>query len=934
MEFEFEQPLRLLLIIPALLLVGLFLRTKVQLTKRERNVIVSLRSLIVLLLVFALSLPNLVFSTDNIHTVFIVDRSNSMNNENAEMTAFIREAVTAKHADDSFAIVSVGMDATIERMLSEESNFSSEWSTVNPDYTNLESGLQIAASLLAKEKSGRIVLLSDGNETIGDALQQASIVREHGVTIDVVPIYQASTKDVSLQEFDVPRHMFKGEQASLFLAIDSTEETETTIRILLNNEAIVQEKVQLKQGTNSFHFTYPITKNGMQRFRAEVLTEGDLIPENNQLAALTVVSGTPRVLFVEGDPKKTDRLSEALLSTGVDVKRITANLLPTELNGYLQYESIIFSNVSGTRIADKQMELIEKAVHDFGVGFIMTGGENSFALGGYKDTSIEKVLPVEMEIKSEEELPSLGLVFVIDRSGSMMGNRLELAKEAAARSVELLQIGDTVGVIAFDDQTWQIVDTAAITKIKDVTEKILGITAGGGTNIYPGLADAYDQLTPLELQRKHIILLTDGQSPENGNYQALIEAGKEEDQITLSTVAIGFDADHYLLEQLAEYGAGRFYPVYDETTIPSILARETMLTTRTYIEDQPFYPNVLNTTEWTTHFKSGVPQLNAYIATTPKGRATSILTSEKEDPVLSRWQYGLGKTVAWTSDIEGVWSGQWAAWENWSSLWNDIVAWTFPANIQEPFEIAQKREGTTSILTFTTEDNQSRPLEATIVNEQGQVVDSNIRMTAPGKYEVTFAGQEGMHFVQLTDLQQTPVFQTGITVAYPDEYRMQPTNKEFLVGLANVGEGEALEVAADAFRPLTERPVSRQSLVKWFILLAFLLFFIEVAIRRFGVPRLSRIFSKADQDDRSVVKPIAKIPVINRQVKAKNLQQEERKSVSKFQLSQKELDKAQIVEKDKGKIKLVDSKVSRNNQKSSSQATMQRLLEAKKRGQR
>ncbi|SDY13981.1 Putative glutamine amidotransferase [Evansella caseinilytica] len=954
MGFELEQPLRLLLIIPALLLVALFLRTKLSLTKKQRNVIAIVRSVVLLLVILALAVPNVVLTTEHVHTVFVVDRSDSISDANAEMTAFIREAVAAKGPDDSFAIVSVGRDAAVERMLGAQTSFSSDWSKADTDYTNIEAGMQIASSLLSKEGAGRIVVLSDGNETVGDALQQAGMMKEQGIGVDVVPLYREKIKDVSLEEFNVPRQMFKGEQAALTLSVNSTEETAATVRILLNNEVVVQETVMLKEGTNSFRFNQPITETGMHRFRAEVLTDADSISENNQLSAMTVITGTPNVLLVEGEKQKAAPLYEALASTGLEITRITPDFLPTELNGYLQYQSIIFSNVSGTRIGESQMELIEKAVKDFGVGFIMTGGQDSFALGGYKDTPIERVLPVEMEIKSEEELPSLGLVFVIDRSGSMMGQRLELAKEAAARSVELLRVGDTVGVIAFDDQPWQIVETEEMTDIKEVTEKILGITDGGGTDIYPSLAEAYQQLAPLELQRKHIILLTDGESPETGSYQQLIEGGREEDNITLSTVAIGDGADHYLLDELAEYGDGRFYSVYDESTIPSILSRETMLTTRTYIEDEPFYPNVLNSTEWVHHFSNGVPQLNAYIATTPKGRSTGVLTSDKDDPVLSRWQYGLGKTVAWTSDAEGVWSGQWAAWENWPALWNDVVTWTFPADVQEPFQVSQKRNGTTNILTFTTEENQSRPLEATIVDEQGQMVDANIRMTAPGEYEVAFDGNEGMHYVQLTDLQQAPVFQTGITVAYPEEYRMKPTNESFLAALAGTGGGEVLDNGAAAFRPLAERPVSRQNIAPPLILTAFLLFFIEVALRRFGLPRFSGMLRRRQKEPASVSERAATIPTIRRmtrrssrkQVQSNGIGDLKKMSVASQEKQRKQETKKAAKQQPKQEPPRADpglnpsptpgkrSTAAKVEAGAGSQETMKRLLEAKKRNRK
>ncbi|WP_026673304.1 VWA domain-containing protein [Alkalihalobacterium bogoriense] len=922
MGFELDYPLVLLLLIPAIVVIVVFIRSKIQLSNSVKKVIIPLRFLILALLIVSLAIPNIVFTTTSVHTVFLIDRSDSIENSNNEMTAFIREAVAEKKHDDSFAIVSIGKDARVERMLSTDKSFSSNWNVIQTDFTNIEAGIQLGSSLLAKERAGRIVLLSDGNETIGNALEQAKILKEQGISLDVVSFEPNDAKDVALEDFSLPRQVFKGEQANLAISVKSSEETTGLLRISLNNEMIIQDEVDLKEGVNAFRYLYPLEKSGMNRLRAEIIADGDSILENNQLSAITTITGSPKILIVEGQEKTSTPLQEALQSSGLDVDTITPPKLPTELNGYLQYGTIVFNNVSGMKVSEKQMELIEKAVKDFGVGFIMTGGNESFALGGFKNTPIETILPVEMEIKTEEDIPSVGIVYVIDRSGSMMGQRLELAKEAAARSIELLREGDTVGVIAFDDRTWQIVDTEPMTNIKEVTDNVLGITAGGGTDIYPGLHEAYMQIQELDLQRKHIILLTDGESPETGNYQQLIETGRDDHNVTLSTIAVGDGADHFLLDTLAEYGTGRFYAVYDETTIPSVLSRETMLTTRTYIEDNPFYPMVVSGNEWTTHFTKGVPQMNAYIATTSKDRASVVLSSEKEDPVLVRWQYGLGKTVAWTSDVKGEWSGQWAAWEQWAPLWNDIITWTIGANQQEPFDMTQKREGTKSVVTFSTEEEQARPLDANVVNESGQEVETTVRMTAPGQYEVSFEAIEGMHYVQLVekDEESTPVFQTGLTIPYPEEYKMLPTNETLLQSLAKVGEGAAITNGKDAFRELNTRPVSKQSISHYFILLAFFLFFIEVAIRRFGLP--SFVVSKGKKTNPTVtVDPYVPIRPTTKRLSSNGKQQ-----------SNDATQKDSTIPKRKEEVVTKKQRVEPSLPASSD--TMKRLLEAKNRKRR
>ena len=183
------------------------------------------------------------------------------------------------------------------------------------------------------------------------------------------------------------------------------------------------------------------------------------------------------------------------------------------------------------------MTVIEQAVKQFGTGFMMVGGETSFGLGGYFQSPVERMLPVEMDVKGKHQLPSLGLMIVLDRSGSMAGQKMELAKEAAARSVEMLRPDDQFGLIAFDDRPWEIIPVGPIKDIEGTVNDILSITPGGGTEIYSSLEEAYNQLEDVNVQRKHIILLTDGQSSTSNDYESLITDALSKN-VTLSTVSI------------------------------------------------------------------------------------------------------------------------------------------------------------------------------------------------------------------------------------------------------------------------------------------------------------------------------------------------------------------------------------------------------------
>ncbi|MFK9092403.1 VWA domain-containing protein [Bacillus salipaludis] len=540
------------------------------------------------------------------------------------------------------------------------------------------------------------------------------------------------------------------------------------------------------------------------------------------------------MLVVQGNQE--DPLSQILQSSGLLVDKLVPEKLPTTLAGFLHYQSIIFNNVPGTMVSEQQMNLIEKAVKEFGTGFVMLGGEDSFGLGGYFKTPIEKILPVDMDIKGKKEMPSLGLIIVIDRSGSMSGNKLTLAKEAAARSVDLLREKDTLGFIAFDDRPWEIVETAQLKNKKKVIEKIRSVSVGGGTNIYPALDKAYQELKELNLQRKHIILLTDGQSAAGGDYQSLIEEGKK-NNVTLSTVALGRDADRNLLEDLAGKGSGRFYDVTDASVIPSILSRETVMTTRTYIEDNPFYPVVQPYSEWTPLFQKGVPKMNAYIAVTAKSRAQVPLVSEKKDPILSQWQYGLGTTLAYTSDMTGKWSGDWAKWGNWPQFLNQVIVKSLPKYDSEPFRVTIEKEDGSTVVQLKAAEDQFLPLDVSVVAQDGSLMDTNSKPIAPGEFEVIFPNNPGMYFLrvkQTTEDGKEKLFQTGFSVPYSDEYLLKGTNKELLKELAAITGGKELKSVKEAFSPLTQKLKTNVPISQQLLLVAFLLLVFEILIRRLG----------------------------------------------------------------------------------------------------
>ncbi|HET7521725.1 MAG TPA: VWA domain-containing protein [Bacillales bacterium] len=835
MGLQVANPLWLLALIPVLALLVLHAREKTSITGGRKAVWLTLRGFVFLFMILALAGFQLLWPVKHVSTVFVVDRSHSMLHQQEAMKEAINNAISEKSPEDRAAIVTVGAEPAVERPFTTSPEEVVEFQTsVNRDYTNLADGLTLAGSLFGDHARGRVVLMTDGNENIGSAKKRARYLHAQGYIVDVMPFQVKRGKDVALKKLDVSRTAYLGEKVSLTVTLKSTKNTNSRLRVYEDRRVILDQSVRLKQGINRFSFQHLVQKSGFHTYRAEVLTEGDRVFENNNLYAFSDVKGLPRVLMVEGKPGAARNLAQALKSSAARVDVIQPELLPTQLGGYLNYDSIVFANVAAPDVSGRQMQLIARAVKDFAVGFIMTGGKQSYGLGGYFKTPIERILPVDMELKGKKQIPSLGLMIVLDKSGSMSGRKIALAREAAARSVALLRPRDTLGVIAFDGKPWQVVETGPIKNPKKVAEKIRSIPSGGGTDIFTSLAMAYAQLKPLDLKRKHIILLTDGRSATNMDWVKMIKEGKD-GHITLSTVSIGQGAADVLLKRMAKLGGGRFYDVQDVSSIPTIFSRETALLTRTYIVDDPFYPRLVNGYEWRSHFAGGVPKMNAYIATTPKGRAEQILVSQKKDPLLTRWQYGLGKTVAWTSDLSGKWAGDWPAWKNWAPLWNDIVTWTFPQYEQDAYNVTKTIDGNQVTVTIKSADKRTLPtLDARLVNEKGETVGFSLHAKAPGTYEGTFtAKQAGVYYLQL--LGKNSRFQTGIVVPYSREYALLAENEDLLKEVAKAGGGKVLKNPEEAFAHNLPPAYQPQDLFYWLLVAALALFLFDVAIRRFQI---------------------------------------------------------------------------------------------------
>lgn len=806
---------------------------------------IGIRSTILLLLVLMLSglqSYTVLYQKD---MVYLVDRSFSMA-DGPQLKDWIQQSAEHKEKEDQTSIVSTGLSAAVERKLSSARMDNVQMNaSLKREFSNLETGMQLGSSLLSNQGDARIVMITDGEENVGSMLSAGRLLKDRGIAVDILESPQADIQDVAVEELIVPDKLYQAESFYFEVLLRSTYEATGELRLYEDNREIGRQKVDVTTGENRYGMKGLAKTTGLHRYRAEIFMNEDAQSANNSGYAYTRVEGPPKVLIVEGGLETSGNITAALSSGLIQFDVITPELLPSELAKYGAYDSIVFNNVSANRVGGRQMDLIEQAVRSYGIGFMMAGGEDSFGMGGYFKTPIEKLLPVSMDLEGKREIPSLGLILVIDRSGSMSGDKIELAKEAAMRTVELLRPKDTVGVVAFDSQPWWVVTPQKMTNKEEVLSQIQSIQSEGGTDIYPALSSAVQELLQVEAQRKHIILMTDGQSAGNGAYDGLIQQMKG-DNMTLSSVAVGQDADTVLLQTLADAAKGRYYFVQDPSTIPAIFSREAVMMAQSYIVDKPFVPAVQDPGDWGALFEAGVPIINGYVATTSKSTAQTALVSPEPDPLLSRWQYGSGRSVAWTSDLTGKWSKEWVSWSAFSDVLTQMVKWTFPQFTASPYEIKTEVTGNEVQLQVAVNEGETAPEQMTAVVTGEDLKEQEIKLyqESPGQYTGEMVvEQPGAFMMSLVDstgeTDQILAPGTGLIVPYSPEYRItNGDSRQELSRLADLTGGRMLswDKPKELFAPEARPSRMLHDLSYALLVAALLLWVVDIAVRRLSLP--------------------------------------------------------------------------------------------------
>ncbi len=828
-QIEMTRPLWLAALVVLPLLVFYWRRSLVHFTPRQQIVSLAVRIVLLLAIVAALCGLDVISQSKQQFVVIAVDRSSSISKEAGKQAdQFIQDA-RAGSGENELAIVEFA--ASPGKVSSQEAG-----EPPGPEATDIAAAIELSGAVIRSGYVGRIVLLSEGNQTRGDALAAA---KASAVPISTVPL-PGLTPEVYVADVETPGEIRLGWPLKVEVVVQATVDGQGQLTFLKDDEKVSRQPVIVSKGENRFGFDEMISKGQSARYTARISVNTDTLAGNNEATAMVFTKPPTRVLLVEGESGSGRHLAKALGDRLIDVEASLPQHMPKTLAELESYDLVVLSNIPAESLSGQTMESLQRYVRDFGGGLIVVGGDRAFYPGNYSDTLIEKLLPLRSNNKQDKSKPALAVVLVLDRSGSMKGKSIELAKQATRRAVEQLGPRDRVGVIAFEDNSHWVSAIGPCSDKQQVFDRIATITAAGGTNMYPAIEKAFLALDDAFADLKHIIVLTDGLS-HPGDFQRLAErisaAG-----ITVSTVAIGDEAAPELLKDIAKTGNGHYYHCTDAEGVPKIFATETISAAKKGITEGSFFPQVVEQSDVLAGLDfQQAPALLGYGETLVKPGGRVILGCEAGDPLLASWQYGRGTSVAFTSDVQSRWAAAWLRWPGFPQLWAQLVRHTMRKDPFRNFVVQTNVKDDRVEVTLDAIDRDGQfvngaRIRLEVTEAEGKRREVPFAQVAPGRYAARFeaASPRACQLSIRLEEQGQPVYlaRRGLTVGYCDELRIGQPDAALLSEIAE-SSGGTHGIAADEVFVAGEDSVPR-TLPLWPYLLAaaMLIFVVDVFLKR------------------------------------------------------------------------------------------------------
>ena len=806
--------------------------------------LIGLRSLMLAALVLALAGAQVVRAVNDTAVVFLIDGSDSVAPAQRERALeYVNAAMAAGQPTDRAAVVLFGASAAVERAAQPPAPLNRLTSLVVGSRTNIAEAIQLGLALLPADTQKRLVLLSDGAENTGSALEAARLAALRGVPIEVVPLPPERGPDVLIVGLGAPASAREGQEVPLSLQIASDVAGPARIELLADGQFVASETLTLSAGDQTLLLRVPAGEAGFRRYEARIAAAADSQPLNNSAGAFTQVEGPPRVLLITAAEDRAAPLRAALEAAGLRASLLAPAQTPSSPSDLRQFAAVFLVDVSAGELPLATQQALSAYVRDQGGGLAMIGGEQSFGAGGWRRTPLAASLPVELDPPTREDRPDLALALVIDRSGSMGDsagpgrNRLDLAKEAVFLATRGLSANDQLGIVVFDDAAATVLPLQTLPDLSAIEQALGMVSLGGGTNIRAGIALAAPALIAADARVKHLILLTDGL--DNSNYSDLLERMREQN-VTITVVSIGSGANPSL-EGVAQQGGGAFYRVTRAQEVPAIFLSETVRAAQRDIVEGAFIPAVALPVPPVRDL-GGLPPLYGYNNTGPRATARTILVTAEGAPLLAVGQVGLGRTLAWTSDLTGQWAADWIGWEAFPRFAAGLVDGLLPPTSGGQLALESRVDGPEAVLDLVVTDERGLPSEAAtiegrLLNPAGAGAPLRFTQVAPGRYRATAAAdQPGVYLAQVAALdaagQALGVASGGLVVSYSPEYRPDATGATLLGELAALSGGRSAPPPASLFLAPGQAVGRVSEIAQPLLWLALLLLPLDIALRR------------------------------------------------------------------------------------------------------
>ncbi len=835
----FDHPLSLLLL---LLLPALWVWMRA--TPGASRACMALKCAVFATLVIALAGPSALLRVKKLAITLVMDTSASMPRQSIERgEAMLRDLVAEKSGADLRLITFAGSSRLLPVATKAERVAIPQRTDANDAMaTDLEGALQLALNTFPAQGARRILLVSDGNETQGNALSEALRARERGVSVFTVPSGGTAPLPVTVESFASPQEVFSGEHFTLSLHVDSARPLSVRVWATSQGQDIGSTMMDLRAGSNAVSLDARIVESGVMLVEAHISSAG----AEQVLFSQPVTVDRPRVLYIaSGDGKTSVPLLQTLKMAGVDVEM--ANAFPV---GPVKqdWEAVLLDNYPDHTLSDDEDAALGNYVF-MGGGLIFIAGDQNAHLARDPMTPFEKMLPVRALPPPQKPA---AVILVLDRSGSMEGRPISLVRYATRDSIMGLRPVDRVGVISFNEAFNWVIPMGPASDLPNKADLIDQIKAEGDTNIYQPMLAAFTSILGENVSSRHIILITDGDQTKN-TFQDFpkLEQDAAAAHVTLSTIGVGYGVNHPLLDDLAHKTGGKSYYVED-TGIPQVLNAEMRSVDDMAIQEKPVRVSRVRPAEFTDGIDfSSAPGLLGYVQSEAKDGAETILRVDREKPLLVRWNYGLGSVIAFMSDAKGRWAAPWVRWESFGTLWPQTVRAVSSHRAQTVRAGVRRGSVEGEAIVFydaqsQADDDQSgiraglrrpRKRAAAVWSRRSDGTSSTVALqkTAPDHYEARLAAAN-----EASTASSPEILKVEIPAALPEvgfyhnaeEMKPQAVNVALLSEISRVTGGRVDPSMDQLLSDRGSLLKERRPLWPYLLLLALALNLVEVALRK------------------------------------------------------------------------------------------------------